>query len=310
MALARNILFFHLGALGDFVVTWPLVMSLARLHPQSRIFVVTHGQKGKLAEKALRVESLDVDSGGWHGLFEDLVHLPMSAARVLAGAHTVVTFLAADQDRWSHNVRAINADAKLISLESKAPDDFAGRQSEFLVDQLDQWPVLQTAARQIMLSIAERGLGLRGNSHGPIVIHPGGGTSAKCWAADRYLSLIGQFHSKGLPTVVLLGEVELEKWPAALIQQFRDSADVHTPADLVDLYARIAGARLFIGNDSGPGHLAGFLGIPTLSLHGASSNPVRWRPIGPQVHLIHRPLEQIDVAEVQAAAAEILASRE
>ena len=44
MLPGRNILLFHAGALGDFVVTWPLALALARLHPQSRVFYVT--QKG------------------------------------------------------------------------------------------------------------------------------------------------------------------------------------------------------------------------------------------------------------------------
>ena len=45
------------SALGDFIITWPLAMSLSRLYPQSRILYITHGQKGELAEAVLRVES-------------------------------------------------------------------------------------------------------------------------------------------------------------------------------------------------------------------------------------------------------------
>ena len=61
MALRRNILLFHQGALGDFVLTWPIALALARIHPQSRVFYVTHAQKGKLAEKVLGVESVRSD---------------------------------------------------------------------------------------------------------------------------------------------------------------------------------------------------------------------------------------------------------
>ena len=46
--IRRNVLIFHAGALGDFVLSWPLVMALGRLHPQSRIIVVTHASKGRL----------------------------------------------------------------------------------------------------------------------------------------------------------------------------------------------------------------------------------------------------------------------
>src|SRR5438552_19183677 len=68
MPPGRNILLFHAGALGDFVLTWPLALALARLHPQSRLFYVTQRGKGALAERVLRVESADSDAG-WHPLF-------------------------------------------------------------------------------------------------------------------------------------------------------------------------------------------------------------------------------------------------
>ena len=129
MVFRRNILLFHLGALGDFIVTWPLAMALARLHPQSRVFYVTHGQKGALAEKALRIESLDVDSGGWHRLFSNGADLPAPAAKTLAGtAHTVINFMGGGDDSWSRNVKTANPEANLLAISTTPPDDFAGHQ--------------------------------------------------------------------------------------------------------------------------------------------------------------------------------------
>src|SRR5215218_3686549 len=93
--LRRNVLILHAGALGDFVLSWPLVLALGRLHPQSRIIVVTHASKGALAESALRVESADVEQG-WHGLFgagEDAVALAERAAKLVEGAHAIYSFV-------------------------------------------------------------------------------------------------------------------------------------------------------------------------------------------------------------------------
>src|SRR3954471_22193614 len=112
MALRRNILLFHQGALGDFILTWPIALALARLHPQSRIFYVTHAQKGKLAEKALRLDSLDIE-GGWHHLFgADPADVPEPARKALEGAHSIYTFIASPGDAWSNNVVAIAPEAK------------------------------------------------------------------------------------------------------------------------------------------------------------------------------------------------------
>src|SRR5947209_19642308 len=97
----RNVLIFHSGALGDFILTWPLAVALGRLLPQSRIFYVTHSQKGKLAEKVLGVESVDVETG-WHHLFAEpplgaqgSPALPPTAAHLLGGAQWVFPVVAA-----------------------------------------------------------------------------------------------------------------------------------------------------------------------------------------------------------------------
>src|SRR5688572_16341589 len=106
MALRRNILLFHQGALGDFILTWPVALALARIHPQSRIFYVTHSQKGKLAERALRVEWSDAEAG-WHTLFgggsAGAAALPEAPGRLLAGAHSVVSFLSSPDSPFVDN---------------------------------------------------------------------------------------------------------------------------------------------------------------------------------------------------------------
>ena len=56
--LRRNVLIFHQGALGDFVLTWPLAMALSRLFPQSRVMYVAASQKGALAVVTLDAEEL------------------------------------------------------------------------------------------------------------------------------------------------------------------------------------------------------------------------------------------------------------
>src|SRR3954462_10163881 len=92
IVLRRNVLMLHAGALGDFVVSWPLAMALGRLHPQSRVIYVVQGGKGKLAERALRVESADVDGGAFHLLYSDPAKLPEASRKMVENAHSVFTF--------------------------------------------------------------------------------------------------------------------------------------------------------------------------------------------------------------------------
>ena len=85
MTLRRNILIFHQAALGDFIMTWPLALGLGRVLAQSRLFYITSAQKGALAERALRVESVDAENG-WHHLYSAEPKLPEQSERLLRGA--------------------------------------------------------------------------------------------------------------------------------------------------------------------------------------------------------------------------------
>lgn len=312
MVLRRNILVFHSGALGDFILTWPLALTLARLFPQSRLFYVTQGQKGALAERVLRVESADAGSGGWHALFSDAAQLPAPAAKLLAGAHTVVSFLSGEGDPLTLRLRSAAPEAKLVALSPNAPDSHTGHLTEYYLDQLHAtWPAAEAAGRQILKSIASRGLVPAGSAatagdgappspSGPVVIHPGAGSPHKCWPAERFLELIALLRGGGRAVQVLLGEVERERWGGEVIARFAKAADVQEPGSYVDLLARLSGASAFVGNDSGPGHLAGVLGVPTVSIFGPS-NPARWRPLGPRVAVVRgEPLESLSAEQVRA----------
>ena len=196
----RNVLIFHLGALGDFVLTWPLALALGRLYPQSRIFYVTHRSKGQLAERALRVDSVDGESG-WHALYADSASLPPASQKLLWSAHTIVSFLSNGKDDWARNVQKAAPEAALVTLQPPtlaAPP--AGEHAvTFIQRQLQPWPAIGTAVGQMLKSIADRGIGGRGTPDGTIVIHPGSGAPFKCWPLARFIQLAQRLGAAGRP---------------------------------------------------------------------------------------------------------------
>src|SRR2546423_665250 len=122
------------------------MLALARLHPQSRIIVVTQHSKGALAEAALRIESADVEQG-WHGVFGAAnAPLPERATNLLDGAHAVYSFLANSGDA----IRArVSAETQVISLGTIPPDGWAKHASDWLVEQLAAHPALRSAVEQM-----------------------------------------------------------------------------------------------------------------------------------------------------------------
>ena len=91
-----------------------------------------------------------------------------------------------------------------------------------------------------------------------------------------------------------------------------------------ELAELIRGARLYLGNDSGPMHLAAAVDTPTVAIWGSSS-AVRWRPWGVDHQVVQNPfscnpcpgyrclvarsplcIESVTVDQVQTAAEQLL----
>jgi ADP-heptose:LPS heptosyltransferase len=306
MVLRRNVLIFHAGALGDFVLNWPLALAAGRLFPQSRVFYITHAEKGKLAERVLGVESADIEAG-WHHLYSDPAQLPERAVKLLAGAHTIFAFTCAAGDACDANLRRIAPHATIATLHPTPRERFEGHATEDLLSQLSAWPVVRTAVEQMLRSIADRGVGPgRASGAQAVLIHPGSGGREKCWPLEQFAALAGRLLEQGRCVRVLLGEVERERMGAGELGCFPSAAEIRRPPTCVELAEELLGGSALVCNDSGPGHLAGVLGVPVLSLFGPT-DPRLWRPMGPRGQVLrHQPFSQLTVDEVWGALGELL----
>ena len=110
-----------------------------------------------------------------------------------------------------------------------------------------------------------------------LALHPYSGSPRKNWPLDRFQAL-------------------------AQLEPFEWCHDRF--ADLGDLAAWLAGARLFVGNDSGITHLAAAVGTPVLALFGPT-DPRVWSP--PGAHVIRaEPIDSITVEQVHQAVIDLL----
>jgi ADP-heptose:LPS heptosyltransferase len=67
---------------------------------------------------------------------------------------------------------------------------------------------------------------------------------------------------------------EFDEWT----ERLREGFPHHSFKSLDGLARFLCEARLFIGNDSGPGHLASAVGTPTVTVAARASQAQRWRP--------------------------------
>ncbi|MGC1105686.1 MAG: glycosyltransferase family 9 protein [Candidatus Acidiferrales bacterium] len=109
------------------------------------------------------------------------------------------------------------------------------------------------------------------------VIHPGGKYFTKRWAIENFVALARWLkEQRGLEPVFSAGGNETEIVNELRRQCGREFALVDS-LDMRQLIALVAGARVFIGNDSGPTHIATAAGRPVVAIFGSSSS-VHWRP--------------------------------
>jgi hypothetical protein len=288
--------------LGDFVLAWPMILGVARVMPQCRTSVITAGEKGKLAERVLRVESSDAESG-WSKLFADGA-LPERPARLLAGARLVLSFVADFGSPWEKNLSRLAPDAEVHHLEPR-PTREGISAVDFLLEQLEDEPVVHSATAGMVASICRTGLMPRAHDRaGPTVVHPGSGAAAKNWPVDRWAAWMKQ---SGRPVRLVLGEVELEKMPAKAMAALESAAtEVRKPASLLELLEALQGASAYVGHDSGPTHLAAIIGLPTLALFGPT-DPAVWSPLGPRVKTIRaEPLDGLSPSVLGEAFSELM----
>jgi heptosyltransferase III len=126
-----------------------------------------------------------------------------------------------------------------------------------------------------------------GVADGPIVLAPGSGGRAKCWPREQWLTLASALHANGHSLAIVCGPVEQERddpqaWTWPLGTQF------HVGIGIIELAQALRGAQRFVGNDSGPTHLAAMLGVPTVALFGPTDARV-WAPVGPHVRVLEAP---------------------
>jgi ADP-heptose:LPS heptosyltransferase len=112
------------------------------------------------------------------------------------------------------------------------------------------------------------------------------------------MAVAEQLIRQGRQVRVVLGEVELERWGDTETLRWPALAKVLRLGSYLELLAELGGAGVFVGNDSGPAHLAAMIGVPTLCLFGPTSERL-WRPMGPKVRTLRAwPMEKLGVHEV------------
>jgi ADP-heptose:LPS heptosyltransferase/GT2 family glycosyltransferase len=116
-----------------------------------------------------------------------------------------------------------------------------------------------------------------------VAIHPGAGNITKQWPTEHFSALIDLLIEKHDVNIMLVGGPDEVEIADALLQSGLYPDRMATMAGrtkLADLPRLLKTCVLYIGNDSGPKHIASAIGIATIGIHSGVVDPVEWGPIG------------------------------
>ncbi len=115
-----------------------------------------------------------------------------------------------------------------------------------------------------------------------VAIHPSSGSPKKNWPSDWFAEFARCARGAGQGLLWIQGEADHEV-VSSLVRAVPGPVAAELP--LRDLATVLSSSAVFIGNDSGVGHLAAAAGAPTLALF-RSTDPRQWAPRGRSVRIV------------------------
>jgi heptosyltransferase-1 len=110
-----------------------------------------------------------------------------------------------------------------------------------------------------------------------MIINPGGGWRAKRWAPENYALLLRDLESWFSGKLLLTGSPAENELISGILKSAGTKRAFYFPSSVVQFIALARRAKLFLGGDTGPLHLAAAVGTPLVAIHGPT-DPARNGP--------------------------------
>jgi ADP-heptose:LPS heptosyltransferase/GT2 family glycosyltransferase len=126
-----------------------------------------------------------------------------------------------------------------------------------------------------------------------ICIHPAAGSPMRQWPPASFAELIYLLLRRQRCHVALIGgndERELAEQVLELVGPQAGVINLVGRLALAELPKLLADSALFVGNNSGPHHLAAGLGVATVGIHSGVVDAREWGPLGPRAVAVRRDM--------------------
>jgi len=256
------------GGIGDCLLSLPAMEALRTEYLE----VWVASQNVPLVRFADRVRPIAETGLDWLGLPDREPPAPLLAA--LRSFDSIVSWYGANRPEFRGAVEALGLSFQFLTA---LPPDNTLHAADYFLQQVGQAGLAGFPC-----------LGCPRWDGGFAVIHPFSGSPRKNWPLDNFRAL-ARWLEQRMPV----------RWCAGPEESLEGAVRI---ADLYELACWLAGARIFIGNDSGVTHLAAAAGAPVVAVFLAS-DPAVWAPRGERVRVVEGGAPEEVTAAVQSLLA-------
>jgi heptosyltransferase-3 len=328
----KRILVIRGGAIGDFILTLPVLRALREAYPNAALELLGYKHIAALAENRFYAQAVrSIEYAPLARFFAKNSELPADLADYFAQFDLILSYLY-DPDRiFEANLRRCGLEdlicgpAKIDNREHAAAQ-LARPLEELGIDANDFAPKLFPSGQDRQFASDF----LRDLPQPIVAIHPGSGSEKKNWPLRNWIelgnNLLGQDLSRsggfqaadlnkrrsGERRALMVISGEADEVQVAQLESVWKNAGVRFATNLLlTQLAAVLEQTIFVGHDSGISHLAAAAGANCILLFGPT-NPRTWAPRNENVRVIQSPtgaMQDVDLAVVCAALEKILAGR-
>jgi ADP-heptose:LPS heptosyltransferase len=287
------------GAIGDTLLSFPVLERLRAQYAEGEIVLVGNAALLPLAAAfGVAQEVYDYEDPLWSELFSTRGPSSPRLKGLLARTRRAVCWLRDPEGVVAGNLRAAGVGEVTIA-PGRPPADRPLHIVTYLEETLGLPPGIWPIELRYQLPAGP----LPAPMQQPIVaIHPGSSSPTKCWPAPHFAAVIEQLWRRGYSILLLAGPAD-EQYLRALLAALPPQPEwgrlkVLKNVPLLEIAQTVQQCHAYLGNDSGPAHLAALLGVPTLALFGPSDLRT-WHPVGLRVQVVQeQPLDRLTVKRV------------
>ncbi|MBI5384722.1 MAG: glycosyltransferase family 9 protein [Verrucomicrobia bacterium] len=298
------------GAIGDFILTLPVLAALRAAFPSARLEVLGYPHIAQLALEGGLVDAVrSIEAGALAGFFVAGGTLDQALQDYFSGFNIVLSFLYDPDKIFKTNV-GLCSQAQFLSGPHRPDETLSIHAASTFLKPLERLavfgadPVPRLRLKSPVSAVLHSG---RPQPRRTVALHPGSGSERKNWPEQNWSLLMEELHRLGDLHILLVGgEAEGSRLERLAARFPTGDLEIARSLPLTELARRLSSCAVFVGHDSGISHLAAALGIPTVVLWGATKEAI-WRPPGANVTVL-RSLGNLAALSVEGVFAVLKAS--